>query len=84
MEFFFVGSLNFQIPCQDGFKHVFDHYISHHSNYFSIILLLKKIFQGKKPKLFKNLASVISYLSSDGLRYSNLYKHFKTKLQDSI
>ena len=33
---------------------------------------------------FKNLASVISYLSSDSLRYSNLYEHFKTKLQDSI
>ena len=26
---------------------------------------------------FKNLASVISYLSSDSLRYSNLYEHFK-------
>ena len=33
---------------------------------------------------FKNLASFISYLSSDSLHYSNLYEHFKTKLQDSI
>ena len=41
------------------------------------------LISARKP-LFKNLASVISYLSSDGLRYSNLYEHFKTKLQDSI
>ena len=34
--------------------------------------------------LFSNLASVFSYLSSDSLRYSNLYEHLKTKLQDSI
>ena len=33
---------------------------------------------------FKYLASVIAYLSSDSLRYSNLYEYFKTKLQDSI
>ena len=46
---YFVSSLNFQIPGQDGFKHVFDHCISHHSNYFSIILLLKKYFKGKNP-----------------------------------
>ena len=26
---------------------------------------------------FKNLTSVIPYLSSDGLRYSNLHEHFK-------
>ena len=37
------------------------------------------------PKLFfKNLASVVSYLSSDDLRYSKLNENFKTKLQASI
>ena len=33
---------------------------------------------------FKNLAYVILYLSSDSLRYSNLYEQFRTEPQDSI
>ena len=41
------------------------------------------LFSARKL-FFKNLASVISYLSSDSLRYSNLFENFKTKPQDSI
>ena len=47
-----------------------------------IWLALGQHFYGKL--FFKNLASAISYLSSDSLRYSNLYEHFRTKLQESI
>ena len=50
---YFVSSLLFQIPVQDGLEHIFDCYRSICSYYFSIILLLKNEFQVKKPKLFK-------------------------------
>ena len=33
---------------------------------------------------FKKLVSVLLYLSVESLDYSNLYEHFRTKLQDFI
>ena len=46
-----VSSLKFQILGQDGLEHIFDCYRSVCFSYFSIILLLKKKFQGKKIQI---------------------------------
>ena len=46
-----VSSLKFQFLGQDGLEHIFDCYRSVCFSYFSIILLLKKKFQGKKIQI---------------------------------
>ena len=55
------------------------------NNNASNILIWLALGQHFNDKLFfKNLASAVSYWSSDSLRYSNLDERFRTKLQDSI
>ena len=53
-----VSSLKFQFLGQDGLEHIFDCYRSVCFSYFSIILLLKKKFQGKKNPNYLNCVIV--------------------------
>ena len=48
------------------------------------IILISSVNVFMRNFFYEKLVSVLLYLSVESLSYSNLYEHFRTKLQDFI